>query len=56
MTVLDLGYGPGFFSIEMAKMVGSYWEVAVFKYLYGNLEDLTESTQTTQTRKLEFRY
>ena len=29
MTVLDLGCVPDFFSIKMAKMVGSYGKVVV---------------------------
>jgi ubiquinone/menaquinone biosynthesis C-methylase UbiE len=27
MTVLDLGCGPGFFSIEIAKMLSDSWKV-----------------------------
>ncbi len=40
MTVLDLGCGPGFFSIEMAKMVGKTGRVIAADLQDGMLERL----------------
>ncbi|MCW9096800.1 MAG: methyltransferase domain-containing protein, partial [Ignavibacteriaceae bacterium] len=48
MTVLDLGCGPGFFSIELAKMVGSSGKVITADLQKGMLEKLKEKIKGTQ--------
>jgi len=40
MKVLDLGCGPGFFSIEMAKMVGANGQVIAVDLQEGMLQEL----------------
>jgi ubiquinone/menaquinone biosynthesis C-methylase UbiE len=48
MTVLDVGCGPGFFSIEMAKMVGKTGKVIAVDLQDGMLEKLRAKTRGTQ--------
>ncbi|MCW8803021.1 MAG: class I SAM-dependent methyltransferase [Ignavibacteriaceae bacterium] len=48
MTVLDLGCGPGFFSVELAKMVGSSGKVIAADLQKGMLEKLKEKIKGTQ--------
>jgi len=48
MTVLDLGCGPGFFSVELAKMVGSSGKLIATDLQKGMLEKLKEKIKGTQ--------
>lgn len=55
MTVLDLGCGPGFFSIEIAKMVGKAGRVIAADLQDGMLERVNlkiKNTQLVDTIKL----
>lgn len=47
MTVLDLGCGPGFFSIEMARMVGTSGQVIASDLQEGMLQKVREKIQGT---------
>jgi ubiquinone/menaquinone biosynthesis C-methylase UbiE len=47
MTVLDLGCGPGFFSIEMAKMVGPSGRVIAADLQDGMLQKIRDKVQGT---------
>jgi ubiquinone/menaquinone biosynthesis C-methylase UbiE len=47
MTVLDIGCGPGFFSIEMAQMVGKSGQVIAVDLREGMLQNLRSKIQGT---------
>jgi len=47
MKVLDVGCGPGFFSIEMAKMVGPSGQVISADLQEGMLQELTAKIKST---------
>jgi ubiquinone/menaquinone biosynthesis C-methylase UbiE len=51
MVVLDLGCGPGFFSIEMAKMVGESGTVIAADLQEGMLEKLKNKIRGTEIEK-----
>ncbi len=48
MTVLDVGCGPGFFSVEMAKMVGSGGKVISADLQDGMLQKLSDKVRGTE--------
>ncbi len=48
MTVLDLGCGPGFFSIDMAQMVGKSGRVIAADLQEGMLQKLRDKIQGTK--------
>ena len=48
MTVLDVGCGPGFFSIDMAKMVGKSGRVIAADLQEGMLEKLRDKIKGTE--------
>jgi len=48
MTVLDLGCGPGFFSIDMAQMVGKSGRVIASDLQEGMLQKLREKLKGTE--------
>ncbi len=48
MTVLDLGCGPGFFSIDMAHMVGKSGRVIAADLQEGMLQKLRDKIQETE--------
>jgi ubiquinone/menaquinone biosynthesis C-methylase UbiE len=48
MTVLDIGCGPGFFSIEMAKMVGESGRVIAADLQEGMLEKVRDKIKGTE--------
>jgi ubiquinone/menaquinone biosynthesis C-methylase UbiE len=48
MTVLDLGCGPGFFSIDMAQMVGKSGRVIASDLQEGMLKKLRDKIQGTE--------
>jgi ubiquinone/menaquinone biosynthesis C-methylase UbiE len=48
MTVLDVGCGPGFFSVEMAKLVGSGGKVIAADLQEGMLEKLRTKIRGTE--------
>jgi ubiquinone/menaquinone biosynthesis C-methylase UbiE len=48
MTILDLGCGPGFFSIDMAQMVGKSGRVIASDLQEGMLEKLRDKIQGTE--------
>jgi 2-polyprenyl-3-methyl-5-hydroxy-6-metoxy-1,4-benzoquinol methylase len=48
MTVLDLGCGPGFFSIDMAQMVGKSGRVIASDLQEGMLQKLRDKVQGTE--------
>ncbi|MCX5805799.1 MAG: class I SAM-dependent methyltransferase [Proteobacteria bacterium] len=48
MTVLDVGCGPGFFSIELAQMVGKSGRVIASDLQEGMLQKLREKIQGTE--------
>ncbi len=48
MTVLDLGCGPGFFSLELARMVGKTGRVIASDVQEGMLQKLREKIQGTE--------
>ena len=48
MTVLDIGCGPGFFSIDMAKMVGESGRVIAADLQEGMLEKLRDKIKRTE--------
>ena len=47
MTTLDMGCGPGFFSIEMAKMVGETGKVTAADLQDGMLQKVKEKIKNT---------
>ena len=47
MKVLDIGCGPGFFSIEMAKMVGASGQVISVDLQQGMLQELARKVKGT---------
>lgn len=51
MTVLDIGCGPGFFSIEMAKMVGKSGRVIAADLQEGMLRKLSDKIKETELEK-----
>lgn len=51
MTVLDLGCGPGFFSIEIAKMVGDSGKVIAADLQEGMLEKVRNKIKGTDIEK-----
>ena len=48
MTVLDVGCGPGFFSIDMARMVGKSGRVIASDLQEGMLQKLRDKIQGTE--------
>ena len=48
MTVLDLGCGPGFFSVELAKMVGSSGKVIAADLQEGMLQIVRDKIKGTE--------
>jgi len=50
MTVLDIGCGPGFFSIEMAQMVGPAGRVIACDLQGGMLQKVRDKTQGTDSK------
>jgi ubiquinone/menaquinone biosynthesis C-methylase UbiE len=48
MTVLDIGCGPGFFSIEMAKMIGKNGKVISADLQEGMLQKLSNKIKGTE--------
>lgn len=51
MTVLDLGCGPGFFSVEMAQMVGDSGKVIASDLQEGMLQRLRNKIRGTELEK-----
>ncbi len=51
MTVLDIGCGPGFFSVEMARMVGESGRVIAVDLQEGMLQKLKNKIQGTEIEK-----
>jgi ubiquinone/menaquinone biosynthesis C-methylase UbiE len=51
MTVLDIGCGPGFFTIEMAEMVGSSGKVIASDLQIGMLEKIRDKIHGTDRKK-----
>ena len=51
MTALDLGCGPGFFSVEMARMVGESGRVVSTDLQEGMLQKLKDKIQGTEIEK-----
>jgi len=47
MTVLDVGCGPGFYSVEMADMVGKSGNVIAADLQQGMLEKVEEKIKGT---------
>lgn len=52
MTVLDLGCGPGFFSVPMAKMVGKSGRVIACDLQEGMLRKVKEPNSKRPSEKL----
>lgn len=52
MTVLDLGCGPGFFTIDMAKMVGESGRVIASDLQEGMLQKVKEKIEGTKLEKI----
>lgn len=52
MKVLDLGCGPGFFSVEMAKMVGQSGKIIAADLQAGMLEKLKAKIKDTDLEKV----
>jgi len=48
MTVLDIGCGPGFFSIDMAKMVGKSGRVIASDFQEGMLQKVRDKVKGTE--------
>lgn len=48
MTVLDMGCGPGFFSIDMAQIVGKFGRVIASDLQEGMLQKLRDKIQGTE--------
>ena len=51
MKVLDIGCGPGFFSIEMARLVGKSGKVIALDLQEGMLRKLSNKIQGTELEK-----
>jgi len=51
MTVLDIGCGPGFFSIDMAQMVGKYGRVIASDLQEGMLQKVKNKIKGTELEK-----
>ncbi|MCL0065493.1 class I SAM-dependent methyltransferase [Dehalococcoidia bacterium] len=51
ITVLDIGCGPGFFSIEIAQMVGKSGRVIAADLQEGMLQKLRDKIQGTEAEK-----
>ena len=51
MTVLDLGCGPGFFSVELAEMVGASGKVIAVDLQEGMLRKLENKIRGTEIEK-----
>ena len=51
MTVLDVGCGPGFFSIEMAKMVGNSGRVIASDLQEGMLQKVRDKIKGSELEK-----
>jgi ubiquinone/menaquinone biosynthesis C-methylase UbiE len=51
MTVLDIGCGPGFFSIELAQMVGKSGRVIASDLQEGMLQKLRDKIKGTELEK-----
>lgn len=51
MTVLDIGCGPGFFSVEMARLVGESGRVIAADLQEGMLEKLRAKIRGTELEK-----
>ena len=51
MTVLDLGCGPGFFSVELAEMVGASGKVIAADLQEGMLRKLENKIRGTEIEK-----
>ena len=51
MTILDLGCGPGFFSIDMAQMVGSSGRVIAADLQEGMLRKVRDKIRGTELEK-----
>jgi len=51
MTVLDMGCGPGFFSLEMARMVGKSGRVIASDVQEGMLQKVKEKIKGTELEK-----
>jgi len=51
MTILDLGCGPGFFSIDIAHMVGKFGRVIAADLQEGMLQKLREKIRGTELEK-----
>ena len=51
MTVLDFGCGPGYFTIDMAKMVGKTGRVIAADLQEGMLQKLKDKIQGTELEK-----
>jgi ubiquinone/menaquinone biosynthesis C-methylase UbiE len=54
MTVLDLGCGPGFFSIAMAQMTGASGRVIAVDLQSGMLQKLNAKIQGTELESAIF--
>jgi ubiquinone/menaquinone biosynthesis C-methylase UbiE len=52
MKVLDIGCGPGFFSVEMAKMVGAHGKVYAVDLQEGMLQKLHDKIRGTSLEKI----
>lgn len=52
MTVLDFGAGPGFFTLEMARLVGESGKVIAADLQDGMLEKLRAKIQGTELEKI----
>ena len=51
MTVLDMGCGPGFFSVELARMVGKTGRVIAADLQDGMLQKLSAKIQGTELKE-----
>jgi len=51
MTVLDFGCGPGYFTIDMAKMVGKTGQVFAVDLQEGMIQKLKDKIQGTELEK-----
>jgi ubiquinone/menaquinone biosynthesis C-methylase UbiE len=52
MKVLDVGCGPGFFSVELAKMVGAYGKVSSVDLQEGMLQKLRDKIYGTPLEQI----
>jgi ubiquinone/menaquinone biosynthesis C-methylase UbiE len=52
MKVLDVGCGPGFFSVELAKMVGAHGKVYAVDLQEGMLQKLHDKIRGTSLEKI----